>query len=215
MGIPKLKPIHKYAGITFMLSMYFVEGSSILIYNTGLPRAIIIFLAIMLITMVSGYSAIKVHQVKFQTKVNKLADELSEEKDYSLTKVSELLKMAKEELLSRPRKWYERLFSLKALHGYLMTLAWYQMAGRAGVTNPFNSWEHCYVYPVCKELGENGELILYSGITDEEKQQQLEFAAYIEIPAFIIFAVVSVLLCIGYAYWTKRKQRNKENSLLA
>eukprot|EP00012_Vannella_robusta_P002831 CAMPEP_0206187480 /NCGR_PEP_ID=MMETSP0166-20121206/3025_1 /ASSEMBLY_ACC=CAM_ASM_000260 /TAXON_ID=95228 /ORGANISM="Vannella robusta, Strain DIVA3 518/3/11/1/6" /LENGTH=57 /DNA_ID=CAMNT_0053603067 /DNA_START=453 /DNA_END=622 /DNA_ORIENTATION=+ len=57
------------------------------------------------------------------------------------------------------------------------------MAGRAGVTNPFDSWEQCYVYPVYKELGDNGELVLYPPITDEQATQQLQFAMYITIPA--------------------------------
>jgi len=207
--IPRLKWLHKYAGITFMLSMYFVEGSSILIFNTGLPRAIIVFLTIMLFTMTLGYSSIKIHQEIFKQRVYKLADEIQDKSE----SVTATLKKAERELLSKPRRWYQRLISFKAVHGYLMVIAWYQMAGRAGVTNPFTSWEQCYVYPVYKELGDDGELVLYPGITDEEKIQQLEFAAYIEIPAFIIFAILGIILCFLYAYFAQRKY-NRENSAL-
>eukprot|EP00808_Paulinella_micropora_P029610 g41516.t1 len=47
------------------------------------------------------------------------------------------------------RDWKQRLFSLKALHGVCMFIAWYQMAGRAFVTNPFHEYQ-CDTIPVYK-----------------------------------------------------------------
>eukprot|EP00808_Paulinella_micropora_P011739 g48493.t1 len=47
------------------------------------------------------------------------------------------------------RDWKQRLFSLKALHGVCMFIAWYQMAGRAFVTNPFHQYQ-CDTIPVYK-----------------------------------------------------------------
>mgnify|MGYP005994171177 CR=1 FL=1 len=163
-AIPPLKRYHKYFGMIFMISMYFTEGSAILIFNTGLPRAIIIFLSIMLFSMSIGYFTIKIHQARFQSKVLRLADQIQDQNPGET--VSGLTKKATNRLMNEAKPWYKRAFSLKALHGYLMTLAWYQMAGRAGVTNPFDSWEQCYVYPVYKEQGDNGELVLYPPITD-------------------------------------------------
>merc|ERR1712100_714488 len=192
MGIPPLKKNHKYSGLIFMLVMYFTEGSSILIYNTGLPRAIIFFLTLMLVSMTIGFIAIRI------------------QKNHPKETVSELLDLANQEMKERPRKWYERLFSFKALHGYFMTLAWYQMAGRAGVTNPFDSWEHCYVYPVYKDLGDNGELVLLPGVSDEQKTQQVLFAAYVTIPALIAFAFIGIV----YSFISSIYQNHKKNKLL-
>lgn len=206
--IPPLKKYHKYSGLIFMLVMYFTEGSSILIYNTGLPRAIIFFLTLMLVSMTIGFIAIRIHQNRYQKKLILKADEI--QKNHPKETVSELLDLANQEMKERPRKWYERLFSFKALHGYFMTLAWYQMAGRAGVTNPFDSWEHCYVYPVYKDLGDNGELVLLPGVSDEQKTQQVLFAAYVTIPALIAFAFIGIV----YSFISSIYQNHKKNKLL-
>ena len=205
--VNRLKPYHRYAGLVFMLVMYFVEGSAILIFNTGLPRAIIFFLSLMLFSMTIGFCIIRAHQLKFQKNVLKIADTLPLEKD---EKISQLLNRARVEVLNTPRKWYQRLFSLKAAHGYLMAVAYYQMAGRAMVTNPFTSWEHCYVYPVYKELGSNGELVLLPGITEEEAHYQVTFALSITLPAVFTFALIGLAYVLGTEWWS----RYKKNSLL-
>lgn len=208
--IKPIKRFHTAAGLTFILTMYFVEGSATLIFNTGLPRAIIIFLSLMLVSMVSGIIAIKAHKQRFRNAVLEKADELQRSKEKDSLTVSELTSLAEKQLLERPRSWKERLFSLKALHGYLMTFAWYQMAGRAGVTNPFD-WEKCFAYPVYKNVGSNGELVLIPGITSEDITQQYLFATYIEVPAIIVLAIIAILLCILFAYLSKR---NGEKSVL-
>jgi len=205
--IPPLKKYHKYGGRIFMITMYFVEGSAILIFNTGLPRAIILFLSIMLFSMVIGYCTIRFRQERIEKQIKLEADKL-QSVNSSMT-VSQLLDSAKYNVINKPKTWYNRLLSLKAIHGYFMTLAWYQMAGRAGVTNPFDSWDHCYVYPVYKQLGSNGELVLLPGITDDDKTQQLVFFAYVTIPAVLLFAIIGILYSVISSFYLNYKQKRQ------
>ena len=48
---------------------------------------------------------------------------------------------------------FEKMFSFKAFHGILMAMAWFQLAGRMMVTNPFDSWDGCWAYPAVYENG--------------------------------------------------------------
>jgi hypothetical protein len=204
--VPPWKRFHRYAGLVFMLTMYYTEGSATLIYNTGLPRAIIFFLTLMVFCMTIGFAVIKVAQQRFQNAVMKVVDQLPAEKG---EKVSHLMARATAEVASVPRTWYQRLFSLKALHGYLMSVAYYQMAGRAMVTNPVASWDHCWVYPVSKELGPNGELVLLPGISEEEKAYQVSFALWVTLPAVTCFALIGIGYVLATDWWARFKNSRK------
>jgi len=191
-----------------MLSMYFAEGSSLLIFNTGLPRAIMFFLGLMLVTMTIGFVAIRVRNVRLEKQILEVADELP--KISVDMKVSEQLAEARAQVLNAPRTWFQRLFSLKALHGYMMTVAFYQMAGRAMVTNPVESWEGCWAYPVDKTLGENGELVLVPGITEQQMHDQKIFALMVTIPSLTFFALIAVGYSVGADLWSRYKARREE-----
>ena len=54
-------------------------------------------------------------------------------------------------------KWVlvaRRLFSLKGIHGMVMTVSWLNIAGRLFVTNPVENFQ-CYTYPVYKQVTNN------------------------------------------------------------
>lgn len=45
---------------------------------------------------------------------------------------------------------FDRIFSLKMLHGLFFTFSWSQMIGRTFVTNPATSFSGCFTYPAYK-----------------------------------------------------------------
>jgi hypothetical protein len=124
-AIPKLHPYHIYFGRTFMMAMYFTSASSILIHNTGMPRSIIFFMTLMFFSMTIGFGVIRFAQQRFQNDLITKADEiLIQNEGKYLSSASELLNQAMTEMNETPITWKQRLFSLKALHGLLMTIAW-------------------------------------------------------------------------------------------
>lgn len=60
--IHPMKRYHYIFGQAFLIFMYWAMGSSLLIYNTGLPVAIIYFFLVMLISLTVGWIAIKIHK---------------------------------------------------------------------------------------------------------------------------------------------------------
>merc|ERR1712137_509152 len=203
--VPQWRRYHSFFGLSFMLIMYFTEGSGMLIFNTGLPRAIIFFLTLMLVSMTSGFCAIRAHIKRRREQVLARAEQLQSRQDN--TPLRELVKEAGEQLSQQPRTWRQRLFSLKALHGYLMALAWYQMAGRAMVVNPFASYDGCYAYPVYKSLGEDGELGLLPPVSEEDIDSQIKLATFVTIPIVILFAVIGISYALIASWWSQRTDK--------
>eukprot|EP01113_Clastostelium_recurvatum_P022459 TRINITY_DN2681_c0_g1_i2.p1 TRINITY_DN2681_c0_g1~~TRINITY_DN2681_c0_g1_i2.p1 ORF type:complete len:316 (+),score=74.86 TRINITY_DN2681_c0_g1_i2:218-1165(+) len=214
--IPRFKWLHVYAGRTFMMTMYFTEGSSILIYNTGLPRAIAGFMCIMLFTMTTGFGIIRYVQTRFAKDTLTRADELfdqyasasalspasgGETRPMKQQRPSELVAVACDQLLNAPRPWHKRFFSLKALHGLLMTIAWYQMAGRAMVTNPAKDWKGCWTYPAIKDF--NGTVTLVPEHDPSFFRNETMFFNLITWPSITFF----ILVGIAYSCIASRNQR--------
>ena len=48
------------------------------------------------------------------------------------------------------KSFFERVFSLKMLHGFAFAFSWSQMLGRSFVTNPATSFSGCFTYPAYK-----------------------------------------------------------------
>lgn len=201
--VPRWRRFHSFFGLSFMVVMYFTEGSAMLIFNTGLPRAIIFFLSLMLVSMTVGFCAIRAHLVRRRTRVLACAEQLQSQRDHTVP-IRELMQDAEEHLGKEPRTWRQRLFSLKALHGYFMALAWYQMAGRAMVVNPFAPYDGCYAYPVYKTLGDDGQLVLLPAVTSEDLDSQLKLATFVTIPTVILFAVIGVSYAFLAGWWSQR-----------
>jgi hypothetical protein len=124
-AIPRLHPYHIYFGRTFMMAMYFTSASSILIHNTGMPRSIIFFMTLMFFSMTIGFGVIRFAQQRFQNDMIKKADEILKQNNGKYdSSASDLMSQAMSEMDEMPMTWKQRLFSLKALHGLLMTIAW-------------------------------------------------------------------------------------------
>jgi len=144
----KYHAYHVWFGRVFLISVLWTAASSTLIYNTGLPRPIIVFLLVMFIALTIGYAAIKIEHSFFHATLMKRVDAHFSNSPKSKKTVSEVIE--KEVVnMEDELNWKDRFFSLKALHGGCMVIAWYQMFGRAVVTNPFVDFK-CWTYPVAK-----------------------------------------------------------------
>ena len=69
--IHPMKRYHYIFGQAFLIFMYWAMGSSLLIYNTGLPVAIIYFFLVMLISLTVGWIAIKIHKKRKNLQTNR------------------------------------------------------------------------------------------------------------------------------------------------
>lgn len=185
--VPQFKHTHVYFGRTFLLTMLFCEGSAMLITNTGLPRSIIGFFVIMLVSVSLGFLLIRTAQARFADATLRRADELflANSKQFVDAKPSELVAAARQDLLTAPRPWHSRFLSLKSAHGFLMTLAWWQMAGRAFVTNPATDFKGCYTYPAIKSP--DGEIRLVPEHDPDFFADETAFFSFVTFPSIAVF----------------------------
>lgn len=67
---PKLAPYHAAFGRWYLIFMFWCMGTSLLIYNTGLPLPIIISFVYLLVSITIGWNAIKLHTAKMARAVS-------------------------------------------------------------------------------------------------------------------------------------------------
>jgi hypothetical protein len=146
--VPKLKWTHIYVGRLYIVSMLWATATSLLIHNTGLPLGVLISFIWVLSGLVIGWVVINFHQVILYKK----AVAHVESKLAAGTKVglAAMIQEAKDSIQAR-KTFYERLFSLKTLHGVLMFTSWINIAGRVFVT-PINYDFECFTYPAYKPI---------------------------------------------------------------
>lgn len=164
----------------------------------------------MLTSITIGWPAIRFAKERFEKAVMKKADELQQDEPSSKTRrpVSEIVSEARTQLLNAPRTWRERFFSLKALHGLFMTIAWYQMFGRLMVTDPV-SWGECFTYPAFKDP--SGVVRLVPEIDPDYSFQDSEtsFALSVTIPSILVFIIVGLV----WSVVAERKQAGSDTEM--
>lgn len=154
-----LKPYHSLSGRLYLGFMFWCMATSLLIHNTGLPFFVIVSFLYLAISMTSGHLLILFHQQNFQNTIwQRVQARLNDLKGSSAIKLQEL-KQEEIEQYNINRTFTQRLFSLKALHGALMTFSWCQIVGRLFVTNPSTSWHGCWTYPAYKSTDGHAEFI--------------------------------------------------------
>lgn len=208
----KYHTMHKWFGRGFLLAMLWTAASSTLITNTGLPRPIISFLALMFVFLTIGFVAITVEQWKFHNTLKRKIDEYFQIQHNA--KHNRPVSEVEEEIIEEMDEgvtWQERFFSLKALHGGCMIIAWYQMFGRTAVTNPFKEYK-CWTYPVAKNG--TGE-IHYLPAHDPNYgiKNNTDFAVMVSLPWLILVPAVGILWSYIAARNT-RKRRESERATL-
>jgi hypothetical protein len=197
-----IKWLHVHAGRTWMMGMYFTAASSLLIITTGLPRSIAAFMAIMFFSITISFGIIRIAQKRFQQAVVKKADELFKEGSVSAKLPSDFVAAATTQLLTAPKTWQQRFFSLKAAHGYLMTLGWFMMFGRLLVTNPSTAWHGCWTYPAIKNT--EGLLQLVPEEDPDFFANELTFFLAIALSSIIGFFVIGLVWSVC-ASWRQAK----------
>jgi len=189
---PRLKFLHAHLGRAFLLIMFWLMSTSLLIYRTGLPRAILFFFVIAMSCLTIGYPAIRAHQTRFAARIIEHATELQAGEDGKSRTVAEYCEEARRGLLNRPRTWRERFFSLKALHGYTMTWAWYNMAGRTMVTD-VSEWSGCNTYPAFKDPSGVVRLVPEIDPDYSFNTGEASFAIGVTLPAMLGFALFGIV----------------------
>eukprot|EP00009_Paramoeba_aestuarina_P009472 CAMPEP_0201531522 /NCGR_PEP_ID=MMETSP0161_2-20130828/47917_1 /ASSEMBLY_ACC=CAM_ASM_000251 /TAXON_ID=180227 /ORGANISM="Neoparamoeba aestuarina, Strain SoJaBio B1-5/56/2" /LENGTH=266 /DNA_ID=CAMNT_0047934483 /DNA_START=16 /DNA_END=813 /DNA_ORIENTATION=+ len=210
--VPRLQPYHVWFGRGFLVAMYWEFGTAMLIHNTGLPLAILIFFLFLLIGMSIGWLVIRVHQANMQEEAEKRVDQkLKENKDLLAdSSVSELVAEAKTEIADS-KTLMQRFFSLKALHGFCMAFAWYQLFGRAFTVNPGDDFS-CYTYPAYKRPEDHDDQI-YVPLEDDdwEDRSTAGFVSMVTLPAVAVFIVVGFVMSFYYARKGKKTREETQN----
>jgi hypothetical protein len=263
----RIKFLHVWFGRFFMIFMFCTMASSLVIFNTGLPTAIMVFFVLLTIGQSVGWLAIKIHVMimekqalkivqdklmkliasgaKFQVK-EKVADEKNtlkegkhethsqktnegseEESNHSensddnekqavaesnevkpnvqktdvedaivdvgvVFNLSNEIAKAKGEI-ANSKGFFGRFFSMKSLHALGMFIAWWNIFGRAMVTDP-TKWDGCWAYPAFKNP---------SGIAVYAPEIKPGSAFISNVPLFVSVAFLPGLfafIAIGFVY---------------
>ncbi|KAJ3326269.1 25S rRNA (adenine645-N1)-methyltransferase [Boothiomyces sp. JEL0866] len=141
--IPSLKWTHVWFGRLYIIAMLWATGFSLLIYNTGLPLGVIYSFLLVGLGLTLGWIAIMFHQILlYKRAVMNISGQSN--------KIDLLIAIDKEKgNIIANRTPFERIVSLKTLHGCLMLVSWLNVAGRLMITNPAAKFE-CYAYPAYK-----------------------------------------------------------------
>lgn len=205
---PQFQWLHVHFGRTWMMTMYFTAASSLLIYTTGLPRSIIGFMTIMYFSKTISFGIIRFAQARFAASVVKKADEIYAKQGGAKQRPSEIMEQALIEIVTAPKTWRQRFFSLKAAHGYLMTLSWFMMAGRLLVTNPATAWNGCWTYPAIKDVTGSGKIELVPADDPTFFRDEMAFFLPVAFGSFISIAVIGLIWSVCAA-WRQAKPEAK------
>eukprot|EP00567_Pseudictyota_dubia_P004344 CAMPEP_0197433386 /NCGR_PEP_ID=MMETSP1175-20131217/1277_1 /TAXON_ID=1003142 /ORGANISM="Triceratium dubium, Strain CCMP147" /LENGTH=336 /DNA_ID=CAMNT_0042961745 /DNA_START=229 /DNA_END=1239 /DNA_ORIENTATION=+ len=163
---PRFKAYHSWCGRTYILSMLWSTCASLLMNNTGLPLATLISFATCMVGLTVGWIIIILYKANVEAAARKVVQRRLKERILASRgkKVAEeevgaesddvdlaaMTNEARTEILEA-RTWYQRYFSLKALHGILFFASWFQIAGRIFAT-PVSGEYWCETYPVYKPV---------------------------------------------------------------
>lgn len=78
--------------------------------------------------------------------------------------IKEIENEARQNLIVK-KSFGDRFFSLRMLHGLLLSFSWAQMVGRIFVTNPFTSFNGCWTYPAYKTLDKTAVVYAVDGVS--------------------------------------------------
>jgi hypothetical protein len=290
----RIKFLHVWFGRFFMIFMFCCMATSLVIYNTGLPTAIIVFFVLLTIGQSVGWLAIKIHVMimekqalkmvqdklmkliasgaKFQVKEEKVLnkedklkegkhethsqktnDASEEENNHSensdenekqeqtpavaestefnpnvqkkevedaivdvgiVFNISSEIAKAKGEI-ANSKGFFGRFFSMKSLHALGMFIAWWNIFGRAMVTDP-TKWDGCWAYPAFKNP---------SGVAVYAPEVKPGSSFISNVPLFVSVAFLPGFLgfiAIGFVYsltfgliaWYKQSKLKKQTNKL-
>jgi len=132
--------------------MLFATASSLLINNTGLPGPTLISFSYSMGGLSVGWLIIKIYQIQINNAVTKMVEKSIHkmqiiDKTFNL---KQLYTMTTMQYLNT-RTWKQRFISFKTIHGILMLLSWFGIAGRIFASDQSGDFT-CYTYPVYKPV---------------------------------------------------------------
>ncbi|KAJ1563634.1 hypothetical protein HK096_000109, partial [Nowakowskiella sp. JEL0078] len=128
---PRLYFLHSWLGKLYIIFMLWGTATSLLVHNTGLPLGVLYSFIWVGGCLSVGWIIITLHQKRVFQRKRKVVG--GNEAPKTLFKLI-----------------FDKMISLKALHGCLMFVSWINIAGRVFVTPPVEDFQ-CYTYPVYKQ----------------------------------------------------------------
>mmetsp|Transcript_10448 Transcript_10448/g.20547 ORF Transcript_10448/g.20547 Transcript_10448/m.20547 type:complete len:344 (-) Transcript_10448:386-1417(-) len=146
----RFRPLHRWCGRAYIMSMLWACGTSIVMHNTGLPAAILISLAYVAIGLCVGWVAIHIHMSRVASRA--LSNVQVRIKALGIAEGGlEQMLVDEKERMAAARPLWERFISLKTLHGVLMFWSWINITGRVFSSNQSGDFT-CHTYPVYKPI---------------------------------------------------------------
>eukprot|EP01126_Amoeba_proteus_P049083 TRINITY_DN5717_c0_g2_i1.p1 TRINITY_DN5717_c0_g2~~TRINITY_DN5717_c0_g2_i1.p1 ORF type:complete len:301 (-),score=33.09 TRINITY_DN5717_c0_g2_i1:137-940(-) len=209
--IPKFIHFHVWFGRLFMIFMYWGMATSLLIHNSGLPLPILIFFLFLLIGLSIGWIAIKIHSQQMeQQSLRRVEEHLKASKLTTLNSISlSALVVQEKQMIANNKSFAERFLSYKALHGFCMVMAWYQMFGRTIITNPTKNPD-CWTYPAYKSATGVANFIPSIDPHYAFQGKETQFVLAVTLPAVALFLVVGLIFSYvgGRRASSAEEQRN-------
>ena len=199
---PPIKWLHVWFGRIYIISMLLTTASSLLIHNTGLPGSTLIAFAFTLCGMSLGWIIIKFYQSQIRKIATNLVEESIKQMKIIDNKTFNLEQLYNDKLIQylNHRNWKQRYFSLKTVHGVLMTLSIFGIIGRIFASDQSGNFT-CYTYPVYKPV--NADMGGSAGMDLQDKPLQIvpeDDPDYDKLPwagVETLFALRGVLIPIG------------------
>lgn len=221
---PRFKYMHSWLGRVYILSMLWSTCTSLLMNNTGLPLSTLISFAAVMGGLSIGWIVIIFHKQN----VEKAAQSIVQEKLRNSTRKStdninlaELMSEAKMEVVES-KTFFQRFFSLKALHGILFFVSWMQIAGRIFNSNQSGDFT-CHTYPVYKPIdvpqvpeGAMDELTLVP-VHDPDWESLPWSGGVVRWTLSIIFGSMFAAIAVGAVlsyYWARKAQKKREGDVV-
>lgn len=144
---PRLHCAHVWFGRIYLLSMLWATAMSILIHNHGLPLGVLWSFLWVLGGLTIGWIAIIIYQGRMQRQALNAVSQAAAASPSGLT--GNLVQQVAEEKkrIAESRTFWQRMLSLKTVHGLFMFLSWINIFGRILATRPPRDFT-CWTYPV-------------------------------------------------------------------
>ena len=149
--VPRVYFMHVWFGRIYILSMLWATATSLLIHNTGLPLAVLLSFVWVMLGLTIGWILIKFHQEQMQSKAAEnlklliLKIGLQANDDMNRLLLQEKIKIA------TGKSFAQRVLSLKAAHGLLMFISWFNIMGRIFASDQSGQFT-CHTYPAYKPI---------------------------------------------------------------
>lgn len=153
--VPPLKWLHAWFGRMYIFSMIMATATALLIFNSGLPEAVLWSFLWTNLCLAAGWILIKFHQANLHNAALALVEtRLSKGAlDEASFRLGEAVMQAKKEI-GWAKTASQRFLSIKALHGVCMFVSVFGLAGRVFFSNQSGDFT-CYTYPIFKPVNAN------------------------------------------------------------